>query len=226
MVPYCSWHRSNRLFMNDDAPQTPEHDDSPDVVRALVKNHRQFLGFLEKRVGDRQIAEDILQEAFARGLHRADQLRSEESAVAWFYRTLRNAVVDHHRRRAAADRGAAAFAAELQTSASAPEDVRGAICQCVRELTGTLKPEYAAALSRIEIDGLAVKDYAAEAGITSNNAAVRVLRAREALRRQVARSCGTCADHGCLDCTCERSPGSCGGAAAETVNHGSGSPAD
>ena len=198
-----------------DPPQRSERPDSPDVVRALVENHRQFLGFLEKRVGDRQIAEDILQEAFARGLDRADQLRSEESAVAWFYRMLRNAVVDHHRRRAAADRGAAAFAAELQTSSSAPEDVRGAICRCVRELAGTLKPEYAAALSRIEIDGLAVKDYAAEAGITSNNAAVRVLRAREALRRQVARSCGTCADHGCLDCTCERSPGSCGGAAAK-----------
>ena len=54
---------------------------------------------------------------------------------------------------------------------------------------------------------MAVKDYAAEAGITSNNAAVRVFRAREALRKQVARSCGTCADHGCLDCTCESASG-------------------
>ena len=61
---------------------------------------------------------------------------------------------------------------------------------------------------RIEIDGLAVKDYAVEAGITSNNAAVRVFRAREALKKQVARSCGTCADHGCLECTC--GAGRCG----------------
>ena len=42
----------------------------------------------------------------------------------------------------------------------------------------------------------------AEAGLTANNAGVRVFRAREALRRQVARACGTCAEHGCLDCTC------------------------
>ena len=47
-----------------------------------------------------------------------------------------------------------------------------------------------------------IKDYAAEAGISSNNASVRLYRAREALRKQVARACGTCADHGCLDCHC------------------------
>jgi len=46
-----------------------------------------------------------------------------------------------------------------------------------------------------------VKDYADEAGISSSNAGVRIFRAREALK-QVARSCGTCATHGCVDCTC------------------------
>jgi len=30
----------------------------------------------------------------------------------------------------------------------------------------------------------------------------KLARAREALKKQVVRSCGTCADHGCLDCTC------------------------
>ena len=83
------------------------------------------------------------------------------------------------------------------------------MCRCVNELAATLKPEYAAALRRIEVDGLALKDFAAEAGISSSNAAVRVHRAREALRQQLARSCGTCADHGCLDCTCDRSKGAC-----------------
>lgn len=62
--------------------------------------------------------------------------------------------------------------------------------------------EYADALRRIEVEGVSVKDYADRIGISSSNAGVRVLRAREALRKQVVRSCGTCADHGCLDCTC------------------------
>ncbi|HEY5282379.1 MAG TPA: sigma factor-like helix-turn-helix DNA-binding protein [Polyangia bacterium] len=76
------------------------------------------------------------------------------------------------------------------------------VCQCVAQLADTLKPEYADALRRIEVDGIAVKDYADTLGISASNAGVRIFRAREALRRQVARACGTCADHGCLDCTC------------------------
>lgn len=195
-----------------DRESHPDQDDrlSPEVVRALVDNHRQFLGFLERRVGSRALAEDILQEAFARGLDKVDHLRSEESAIAWFYRMLRNAVIDHHRRRASASRGLDALAAELAHEQQPSADVADALCKCVVALAGTLKPEYASALKRIEVDGLAVKDYAAEAGISSNNAAVRVFRAREALRKQVARSCGTCADHGCLDCNCGASKAGCG----------------
>jgi RNA polymerase sigma-70 factor (ECF subfamily) len=182
---------------------------SPAVVSALVGNHRDFLAFLQKRIGDRALAEDILQEAFVRGLHKLGTLENEESATAWFYRILRNAVIDHHRRRTVLDSKLSSFAAELEQHVEPAGDVRGAVCQCVGQLAGTLKPEYADALRRIEVDGVAVKDYAAELGITSNNAAVRVFRAREALRKQVARSCGTCADHGCLDCTCDKSKGHC-----------------
>ena len=168
--------------------------DTPAAVARLVANHREFLGFLETRVGSRALAEDILQDAFIRGIGKLQSLRDDESAVAWFYRILRNAVIDHHRRHEVTDRRLAALAAELDTAE--PEDeVRGAVCQCVARLADNLKPEYAEALRRIEVDGVAVKDYAAEVGITSNNAAVRVFRAREALKKQVVRSCGTCADH-------------------------------
>ena len=177
---------------------------SAEVVTALVQNHRDFLAFLQKRLGDRALAEDILQEAFVRGLDKLGSLEQGESAVAWFYRILRNAVVDHHRRRARTDRKLEAFAKELEQHVEPEGELRQAVCQCVSELAGTLKPEYADALRRVEIDGVLVKDYAAAAGITPSNAAVRVFRAREALRRQVTRSCGTCAQHGCLDCTCER----------------------
>lgn len=182
--------------------------DSPSAVARLVANHREFLGFLQSRVGSRAIAEDILQDAFVRGIGKLESLRDDESAVAWFYRILRNAVIDHHRRHEVTDRRLAALAAELDVTAEQSGELHGAVCQCVARLADNLKPEYADALRRIEVDGVAIKDYAAEAGITSNNAAVRVFRAREALKKQVARSCGTCAAHGCLDCTC--GAGHCG----------------
>jgi RNA polymerase sigma factor (sigma-70 family) len=174
---------------------------TPDVAAIFVANHRKFLSFLERRVGSRAVAEDILQEAFVRGLGRL-AASTDESVIAWFYRTLRNAAIDLHRRNKSAHKALAAFAAETPDKEEPDQEMRDAVCQCVRRIAETLKPEYAAALERIEIDGVSVKDYAAEAGISASNAAVRVFRAREALRGQVARSCGSCAEHGCLDCNC------------------------
>lgn len=189
--------------------ETPESPLSEsEVLATLVENHRAFLAFLERRLGDRALAEDILQSSFAKGMERAAELRDGEAAVAWFYRLLRNAVVDFRRRRASAARGLEAFAEELSTHESPGEELRGAICQCVHRLAGTLKPEYADVLQRVDVDGLAVKDFAAERGISSSNAAVRAFRAREALRQQVFRSCGTCAEHGCVECCC--TPGGSG----------------
>jgi RNA polymerase sigma-70 factor (ECF subfamily) len=98
-----------------------------------------------------------------------------------------------------------AFSRELEEAVEPPTDVNDSVCACVRALSDTLKPEYADALRRIDVEGMSVQGYAAEIGIEANNAGVRVHRAREALRRRVKASCGTCADHGCLNCTCEMS---------------------
>ena len=186
-----------------------EHEDtatergpSVDVAAVLVAHRAAFLAFVERRVGDPVLAEDLLQAAFARSLDRLETLRSEASAVAWFYRVLRNAIVDMWRRRGAASRALEALSAELSSTDIDVVDTDDATCGCVARLARTLKPEYAEALQRIEVDGLAVKSFAEEAGISNNNAGVRIFRAREALRRQVVATCGACAAHGCVDCTC------------------------
>lgn len=72
---------------------------SPAALDALVANRRRFLEFVTARGRTRADAEEILQDAFLRGLEPGDALRDDESAVAWFYRLLRNALVDHYRRR-------------------------------------------------------------------------------------------------------------------------------
>lgn len=172
-----------------------------DVVEALVSNHRQFLSFLEKRVESREAAEDILQEAFVRGLD-SPSLRAAESATAWFYRALRNAIVDHYRRRGVEARALEQVAAESTERVEPDAELMQTVCTCVSTLLGTLKPDYASAIQRVELDGVAVRDYAAEQGMTANAAGVRLFRAREALKRRLVQSCGTCADHGCLDCRC------------------------
>lgn len=178
----------------------------PEVVQALVQNHRRFLAFLEPRVSSRAVAEELLQSAFVRTLEKGGALADGEGAVAWFYRLLRNALVDHYRRQGAEGRALEREAREAADVQEAPE-LEAAVCACVSDLLPALKPEYAALLERVDLREQSVTQAARELGITANNAHVRLHRARAALKRSLERSCGTCASHGCLDCSCGHKAG-------------------
>jgi RNA polymerase sigma-70 factor (ECF subfamily) len=176
---------------------------SPDeTLRVLLDNHTRFLAFVERRVGSRDDAEDILQEAFVRSLDHASSLRDSASATAWFYRVLRNALTDYYRRQDSRGRAISRLVAETDPLSEPDPELEAVVCACILSLMETIKPEYGAAIRRVDLDGASVRDFAEEAGITPSNAGVRLHRAREALRKQVARTCGTCLEHECLDCSC------------------------
>jgi RNA polymerase sigma-70 factor (ECF subfamily) len=179
---------------------------SPEAIAQLVNGHREFLAFLERRVESRAVAEDILQTAFTRGLERGAGVQ-DEKVVAWFYRVLRNAVIDYYRQRSSAARAMEAWGREFSDVQEPEAELRREICQCLSSLLETLKPEYREALRIVDLEEGKLKDLAQLSGITAENAAVRVHRARAALRRLIERACGTCAVHGCLDCSCESSDG-------------------
>jgi RNA polymerase sigma-70 factor (ECF subfamily) len=175
------------------------HDKS--CLEPLVAKQAEFVGFVQKRIGRRDVAEDLVQDALAKALTRADSIRQEESVVAWFYQVLRNAIVDHFRKEGTDARTKAGFELESMVADEPEEEKRP--CRCATRLVDDLKPEYADAIKRVEIEDVAVKDYAEVAGITSGNAAVRVFRARESLKKAVAKTCGKCcADGGHNYCTC------------------------
>jgi RNA polymerase sigma factor (sigma-70 family) len=189
--------------MNTD--ELPAIDD--DVERALVAQHRNFLAFLERRVESREAAEEILQNAFVKSIEKRDQLENDESAVAWFYRLLRNAVIDHYRRRDAQARALEKHGVEVAMSEEIEPDVKATICACINALIPTLKSEYEELLRAVDLEGKSVSDAAIALGITANNASVRLHRARGQLKKRLETACNTCAEHGCLDCTCDSAPG-------------------
>jgi RNA polymerase sigma-70 factor (ECF subfamily) len=175
---------------------------SAEAIARLVEGHREFLAFLERRVESREAAEDILQTAFVRGLERGADVE-DERVVAWFYRVLRNAIIDHYRRRSTAARAMEVWGRDFIESQAPEAELTQEICQCVSVLLPTLKPEYREALQIIDLQDGTLSELARQSGISTENAAVRAHRARKALRRSIEQACGTCAEHGCLDCRCK-----------------------
>lgn len=179
--------------------QRAVHSTRREVMASLADKTPQFLSFLRQRMTDPLRAEDLLQSAFARALEHAAELRRAQSAEAWFYRILRNALTDDYRRRVVRDRE---IPLENPDQLPARESKPLRACPCAGRELRALKPEYADALRTIAMGGTAVRAYAREHGISPAHASVRLHRARTALRQKVEAVCQSCAQTGCVDCSC------------------------
>lgn len=166
----------------------------------LLQHLDAFIGFARQRTGDAELAADLVQECLMKAL-KADHVPEDaEGVVTWFYRVLRHAIIDAHRRRTTRDAALEKLVHELP-EALEPEDER-TLCQCVMKLLPALPEADAELLRRIDLGGESATEVAAEMDQRVNTINVRLLRARRRLREQVERVCRTCATHGCLDCDC------------------------
>jgi RNA polymerase sigma-70 factor (ECF subfamily) len=177
-------------------------------LATLLQHRAEFVAFVRKHASaaGTDDAEDIVQSSFLRAMEKLGTIRQDESIVAWFYRVLRNAIIDHYRRSSADEKKTQAFLADWSEESPLSFQIHQQICQCILPIVDELKPEYRDALKIIDIAEQPLRTLAAEQGISENNAAVRLHRARQALRKEVKITCGTCATHGCLDCKCKPRP--------------------
>ena len=173
--------------------------DSVDITSALLAQRHVFKSFLTSRVGNEADAEDLLQNGLVKALERADEIKDGDKAVAWFYRVLRNVIVDHARSRQAATRRDDAWASDTITLADDAETERQ-LCGCFEKLLPALKPAHAELLRRVELQNEPVAHAARALGMTPNNASVTLHRARAELRTKLMDFCGDCACLGACDC--------------------------
>ncbi|HTO02256.1 MAG TPA: sigma-70 family RNA polymerase sigma factor [Opitutus sp.] len=178
---------------------------SPSAVETLVSEHAKFRRFLERRVGNVAAAEDILQESLLKALQHGGELRRGEKVTPWFYRILRNAIVDHYRRNGTESRKAEGLLNELKVHGEIElphQDWERAVCSCFEGLLPELNPRYAQVLRRIDLEAEPKDAVAAELGISIATLNVTLHRARQALRRQLEIFCGACSREHCLACAC------------------------
>jgi RNA polymerase sigma factor (sigma-70 family) len=176
------------------------------MVHRLIENETLFRAFLRKRVSDDAVVEDLFQQCLLRAVERHHTVNNQESVVAWFYRILRNAVIDYYRSRATQESRQQVFEKEVDVlhdrEAPPPDDVKAAVCACLDDVVNTLRPGYSELIRRIDLRGESTADVAKALQISSGNATVRLHRARQALRDRLEKVCGVCTKHGCLNCTC------------------------
>jgi RNA polymerase sigma factor (sigma-70 family) len=168
---------------------------------AILENLNEFVAFARKRVGDPELAADLVQESLLKALKAADRPAESENAVAWFYRILRHSIIDIYRRRDVRNRALERFEHDLSEKPDA--ETERTICQCVKRLLPGLPKQYRDVLERVDLGGAPPSEVASALGLTTNNLNVRLHRARQRLREKVEATCRVCSKHGCIDCSCD-----------------------
>jgi RNA polymerase sigma-70 factor (ECF subfamily) len=139
-----------------------------------------------------------------RALQHQSKTLDDESVVRWFYRVLRNAIIDHYRAQGTEDRALELWGRELETTATPTVEEQAEVCACLSKVIDQLTPSYGQILRAVDLNEQPLTTFAQQHNISATNAAVRVHRARAALRKQLLRCCGACSEHACLDCTCKQ----------------------
>lgn len=169
---------------NSYSGETPRcGNEANQISLALAASRTKSLAYLRRRLGTMEDAEDVLHDAYVRLLRASDQLRDPARINAWLSQALRNAVIDRYRRNAARKR----LHDEYAVSAHEPEDA-GAMdgqLERVHQLICDLKPDYADVLRRADLKGQSHAEIARDLGLSVGNVAVRLHRARAALRQLV-----------------------------------------
>lgn len=188
---------------NDTHSTSPSPVSVRDGLEGLMSERSAHLRYLQRRVGAAD-AEDLLQQALARAAEKWGTLRDPARALPWFYALMRRVVADHYARLhrwSRSDDAASSLSDDADACAPAPDD-GPRVCGCSLGLLDGLKAEYAVLLRCVDLNEMSLAEVAQQLGITANNAAVRLHRARRALRDALAKTCGTTSARACVDCCC------------------------
>jgi RNA polymerase sigma-70 factor (ECF subfamily) len=154
------------------------------VLDAWRQHEGELLGYLLHRLGNRDEAEDLLQEVFAKALLQGRAFCSLENPRAWLFQVARNAHVDRLR--------LAKSNVELPENLAQPAEEQPAIeklTECLPRVLSEMSDEDREIITMCDVEGLSQQAYADLIGVTLPAAKARIQRARLRLRSFLVEKC-------------------------------------
>lgn len=173
---------------------------SPTREARLVPFRAQVQRHILAMVRDEALAEELIQDTYARALERVGQLRDPQAALAWLYRVATTVSLDRLRQRRPSTVPLDAVAPAGEGAEQAAERERppflleGALessemSECVQGYLAALPDDYRTAILLHDAHGLTNPEIAELLGCSLATAKIRVHRARARLRETLATAC-------------------------------------
>jgi RNA polymerase sigma-70 factor, ECF subfamily len=157
-------------------------DDTGEALRELYRGYAgELLGFALHGLGERGVAEEVVQEVFLRAWRHAGRYDPERAAVrTWLYQIARNAIIDS-RRRAAVRPGLPQHESAIEAEGGATLEQAMLGWQVAAALE-RLTPEHRQMIRMAQFRGLTMREIAEHTGLPLGTVKSRTWYALRSLR--------------------------------------------
>ncbi|WP_168191317.1 MULTISPECIES: RNA polymerase sigma factor SigZ [Antarcticibacterium] len=157
---------------------------SCDVPAIWLSHKKELYNYIFKRVKDRELAEDILQEVLLKVYNFCLSKSGVRNLRSWLFQIAQNTIMDHYRKSSKfQDRDIPDVAAEEENMA-----FKEAV-NFIEPMLGFLPEEYAVPLKMADIDGLKQAEIACKLGLSLPATKSRIQRARQLLKAEFITCC-------------------------------------
>lgn len=158
-----------------------------EAFAGVVHRHAgRLTGLCTRMVGDRQLGEELAQEALARAYARAGSWRGDCRFRHWLYRIAVNCCRDYLKAGARAEQPSALDGEEPMTPSDPEREVAGRqLLEALEAAISRLPPKYREAFVLFHVQNLEYQEMRAITGVSVAALKVRVHRARQMLRREL-----------------------------------------
>lgn len=146
---------------------------------AWTKTQQELKSFVYRRVKDKALTEDIVQDVLLKVHIRLDQLKDSEKITGWIYQITRNAITDHYR-----NQPQSINVHDLDWESENTE-LNDCVSSCLKEMLFTLPEKYREAIELTELENLSQTHLAERLNISYSGAKSRVQRARQMLKEKM-----------------------------------------
>lgn len=148
--------------------------------------HDKLLSFIQKRINDNNMSEDILQDVFVKILTKINTLKDSSKLRSWLYQVTRNAISDYYRdKRKVNNIPLSCLDPEFENEDNIMKEVESWVACLIKGLPDI----YREAVELSEIAGMPQKDIAKKLNISYPNARSRVQRGRNMLKNKLTECC-------------------------------------
>lgn len=141
-----------------------------------TKTQQELKSFVYRKVKDKALAEDIVQDVFLKVHAKLGQLKDSEKVSSWIYQITRNTITDYYR-----SKSKSILFQDLDWD-SDHQLLNDCVSGCLQEMLLTLPEKYREAIALTEIENLSQTNLAERLNISYSGAKSRVQRARQMLR--------------------------------------------